>query len=377
MKSMKSGIVFLFSSFILVLAPPQALAAAPLASPEQDRHAKQAVPPSGKALIYVYRLNDARPQTSPGLWLNKRASGQLEPRTYGMWAAGAGRLEVRAGRADATPLTITCETGRVYFVQLTVNADDSMSLRQVPYGTGRTDMGQARLILDPAIAARTAAAPKPTTPVPPPPAPAPVKETPVAKAPPATRKIQTPKDEPAAEEPGEARSGVTLILKGGSFQLANDSQTIVLLNRTFSAASLAYGLEGEWRLENGFAFGMELFGHSQDYTTAGSTAPGDMTVTSVFFNAKKYFRPSAVVQPYIGVGFGSATTDLSGAITGSAAGYALQGMAGVAFRWRHVGIYTEFKYAHAETEGTNTDTGLPEIVDVSGTGLFVGMSVHF
>lgn len=374
MKSIKSGNAFLFGGFILVLALPQALAAVSLASPEQDRYAKQAVPPSGKALIYVYRLNDARPQTSPGLWLNKRASGQLEPRTYGMWAAGAGRLEVRAGRADATPLTITCETGRICFVQLTVNADESVSLRLVPYGTGRTEVGQARLVLDPATAARMAAAPKPTAPVTPP---APVKETPVAKAPPATRKVQAPKDEPAAEDTGEARSGVTLIIKGGSFQLANDSQTIVLVNRTFSAASLAYGLEGEWRLENGFAFGAELFGHSQDYTTAGSTAPGDMTVTNVFFNAKKYFRPDAVVQPYIGVGFGSATTDLSGAITGSAAGYALQGMAGVAFRWRHVGIYTEFKYAHAETEGTNASTGLPEIVDVSGTGLFAGMSVHF
>ncbi len=376
MKSMMSGIVFLlFGGFFLVLALPQALAAVSLASPEQDRHAKQAVPPSGKALIYVYRLNDARPQTSPGLWLNKRASGQLEPRTYGMWAAGAGRLEVRAGRADATPLTITCETGRIYFVRLTVNADDSVSLRQVPYGTGRTEVGQARLVLDPATAARMAAAPMPATPVPPPPAP--VKETPVATAAPATRKVQAPKDEPAAEDTGEARSGVTLILKGGSFQLANDSQIIALANRSFSAASLAYGLEGEWRLENGFAFGGELFGHSQDYTTTGSTAPGDMTVIAVFLNAKKYFRPGAVVQPYIGVGIGSATTDFSGAITGTAAGYALQGMTGVAFRWRHVGIYTELKYAHAETEGTNTSTGLPEIVDASGIGLFAGMSVHF
>jgi hypothetical protein len=139
---MKSWIAFLFCSSLLVLGASQAQAAVPLATPEQDRYAKQAVPPSGNALIYVYRLDDTRPQTSPGVWLNKRDSGRLEPRTYGMWAAGPGRLEIRAGRADATPFTITCEAGRIYFVQLAVNADGSIRLRQVPYGTGRTEMGQ-------------------------------------------------------------------------------------------------------------------------------------------------------------------------------------------------------------------------------------------
>ena len=157
---MKPWIAFLFGSSLLILGTTQAQAAVPLATPAQDRYAKQAVPPSGKALIYVYRLDDAKPQTSPGLWLNKRDSGHLEPRTYGMWAAGPGRLEVRAGRVDATPLTISCEAGRVYFVQLAVNADGSVSLRQVPYGTGRAEMRAARLVLDPAIVARAAGCPR-------------------------------------------------------------------------------------------------------------------------------------------------------------------------------------------------------------------------
>jgi hypothetical protein len=120
---MKSWIAFLFGSSLLIVGTTQAQAAVQLATPEQDRYAKQAVPPAGKALIYVYRLDDGNPKVTPGLWLNKRDSGHLEPRTYGMWAAGPGRLEVRAGRADAAPLTITCEAGRIYFVQLVVNAD--------------------------------------------------------------------------------------------------------------------------------------------------------------------------------------------------------------------------------------------------------------
>ena len=359
---MKSWIAFLLGSSLLIIGTTQAQAAVRLATPEQDRYAKQAVPPAGKALIYVYRLGDARPRTSPVLWLNKRNSGQLEPRTYGMWAAGPGRLEVRAGRVDATPLTITCVAGRIYFVQLAVNADGSVSLRQVPYGTGRTEMRAARLVLDPALAARAAAAPKPVAPVP---APAAAKAKPAKK--PSARATREAGEVAAAK----GTSGVTLIAKAGSFQLVSDTQPILGVSRNFSTANMAYGLEGEWRLENGFAFGLELFGHTQDYTTGG-VASGDMTVTNVFVNAKKYFRPGAIVQPYLGAGFGTASSSFSGAITGDAGGFALQGMTGVAFRWRHFGIYTELKYERAEVEDAAGET-----VDVSGTGLFAGMSVQF
>jgi hypothetical protein len=365
---MKSWIAFFFGSSLLIVGTTQAQAAVQLAAPEQDRYAKQAVPPAGKALIYVYRLGDARLQMSPVLWLNKRNSGQLEPRTYGMWAAGPGRLEVRAGRIDATPLTITCQAGRIYFVKLAVNADESVSLRQVPYGTGRTDMRAARLVLDPAIAARAAAAPKPVAPTS---APVPAKKPKAAKAPPA-RKPVAKETRAASDVPVEkGTSGVTLIAKTGSFQLASDSQIIVGASRNFSAASMAYGLEGEWRMESGFAFGIELFGHTQDYTTAGVPS-GDLAVTNVFFNAKKYFRPGAIVQPYLGAGIGAASSSFSGAVTGSAGGFALQGMTGIAFRWQHFGIHTEFKYERAEVEDAAGQT-----VDVSGTGLFAGASVQF
>ncbi len=357
---MKPWIVFLFGSSLLVLGTTQALAAVSLATPEQDRYAKQAVPPSGKALIYVYRLDDASPQTASGLWLNKRGSGQLEPRTYGMWAAGPGRLEIRAGQADATPLTFTCEAGRIYFVQLAVKSDGSTTLRQVSYGTGRTEMQQARLVLDPAVAARAATAPKPT-------APAPARAQP-AVAPPVAS--QAPEPQAAPEPKGD--SGLTMIIKMGSFQLASASQQILGQTFNFSSAGLAYGLEGEYRLENGFAFGMEVLGYSQDYTVTGFPLGGDMAVTNIFFNAKKYFRPGSIAQPYLGAGIGAATSSFGGALTGSAGGTAIQGMAGIAFRWQQFGIYTEFKYASAKVEDASG-----EQVDVSGTGLFAGLSVYF
>jgi hypothetical protein len=361
---MKPWIAFLFGSLLLIFNITQAQAAVQLATPEQDRYAKQAVPPAGKALIYVFRLDDAKPQVSTGLWLNKRDSGFLEPRTYGMWAAGPGRLEVRAGRIDAPPLTINCEAGRIYFMQLAVNADGSVNLRQVPYGTGRTEMRTARLVLDPAIAARAAAAPAVAA--------APATGSAPAKAAPAEQPPAKTTQEKSAAPDQKAASGVTLIAKAGSFQLANDAQTIIGLPRSFSAASVAYGIEGEWRMENGLAFGLEFFGHTQDYTTTASTESGDMVVTNVFLNMKKYFRPNDLVQPYIGVGIGAASSSFSGAITGSAGGFAMQGMTGIALRWQRFGIYTEFKYESAEVEDA-----AGTMVDASGTGLFAGLSVHF
>ena len=373
---MKPWIAFLFCSSLLVLGASQVQAAVPLATPEQDRYAKQAVPPSGKALIYVYRLDDTRPQTSPGVWLNKRDSGRLEPRTYGMWAAGPGRLEIRAGRADATPFTLTCEAGRIYFVQLAVNADGSIRLRQVPYGTGRTEMGQARLVLDPAIAARAAAAPKPATPVPTP-APVPAKAAPAAKTAPAAKKAKEPRDVAVEEDAGEGRSGVTLIFKGGSFSLGSDVQNIdaessgvlTTFQTTFGGSASAFGMEAEWRARNGWAFGGEVLVHSHEFTTV-PTVPlgqGDMQVVTVLANAKKYFRPEAIVQPYLGAGVGIAVASMSGQLEGTTTGYSIQAMGGVAFRWQHIGIYTEAKFQANKT---------PD-VDASGTGLFAGMSVHF
>jgi hypothetical protein len=362
---MKPWFTLLLGNVLLLLMLPQAMAAVPLATPEQDRYAKQAVPPAGKALIYVYRLEDASAQSAPGLWLNKRASGQLEPNTYGMWAAGPGRLEIRAGKIDAPPLAISCEAGRIYFIQMTVNADGSANLRQVSYGTGRSEMRQAQLVLDPAIAARAVAAPKPPAPAQPP-APAPAQET---AAPPAAE--PTSQEEPAVKE----SSGVTLILKVGSFQLANSAQTLDIIppaDLNFSSSGMAYGIEGEWRTATGFAFGLEVFGESEDYTVTGSPTGGKTSVTNVFFNAKKYFRQGSTIQPFIGAGLGAASTSFSGDISGSAGGPGVQVMGGIVFRWQKVGLYTEYKYVRAEVSDAASVK-----VDVSGSGLFAGLSVYF
>jgi hypothetical protein len=320
----------------LTLFMQQALAAVPLATVEADRRAKQAIPPAGKALVYVYRLDDRGPPLSPTILFNKRELTALGLRTFGYWAVNPGRVDLQAGTTGSR-VTLRCQAGRIYFVQMTVAANGSAGLRAVSYGVGRRDTYKARLI----------------------------------------REIRQAEPSAPARSRTEGQKGVTLILKAGSFMLARGSQNILGSPLDFSSTAAAWGLEGEWRIPSDFAFGLEVGGHSHSYTTIGPVPSGDMSVTSVFVNAKKYFRGDSIVQPYVGGGLGAVTTDFSGGISGKAEGFAVQFMTGAAFRWQHFGLYTELKYQGAKTHGTDAATGASVPVDASGLGLYAGLDVHF
>jgi opacity protein-like surface antigen len=328
----KQRILFL-GIVLLALVPQLAGAAVPLANSQEDRAAKQAIPPAGKALVYVYRQRDAGPAESPTIWLNRSALGRLAPLTYAMQAVNPGRVDVRAGGVGAKMLTLRCQEGRIYFVQLVVDRAGLAQLGQVSYGKGRQDMRTAHLIR--AGSGRDTA-------------------------------------ERRAPERAGGAGRFALILKAGGFQLSSDSQTILAAERNFTAAAATWGLEGEWRTADGLAFGGELFGHSHDYTTTGLAESGSVAITNIMLNAKKYFRAGSTAQPYVGMGLGAVTTSFSGALTGSASGFALQAMTGVDFRWQRAGLYTELKLQKAESKDTNGQK-----VDASGMGLFVGVSVPF
>ena len=317
---------------LLQLAP--AMAAVPYAGAEEDRRAKQAIPPSGKALVYVFRSNDSGARTSPVLLLNGQGVGRLEAQSYFMWTVEPGRVDLQLDDAARRKVSLRCQDGRIYFVQLIADRDGNGELQQVTYGKGRQAVHRSRL----------------------------ARET---------------GPETVASDSGTAgQSGFTLLVKGGSYQLGSGSQNILGATRVFTTGGTSIGAEGEWHFANGVAVGAEVFSHSHEYTTTGLPATGELSVLHVMVNIKKYFRPESVVQPYIGAGLGSVTASFSGSsagsITGSANGFGFQGMAGVAFRWRHVGLYTEIKAQSATIE----DSG-GQSVDTSGTGLFAGLSVQF
>lgn len=316
----------------LQLAP--VMAAVPYASADDDRRAKQAIPPSGKALVYVFRAADSGSRASPLLLLNGRGTGRLEAQGYFMWTVDPGRVDLQLDDAARRKLSLRCQDGRIYFVQLIADRDGNGELRQVSYGKGRQAVHRSRLVRE------------------------------------------TGPETADRETVPEGQSGFTLLFKGGSYQLGSGAQDILGATRTFTTGGASLGIEGEWRLANGVAFGAEVFSHSHEYTTIASTATGELSLVHVMVNIKKYFRPGRLVQPYLGAGVGAVNASFSGnsigSITGSATGYGVQAMGGVAFRWPHVGLYTELK-AHSAT----VEDASGQSVDSSGTGLFAGLSVHF
>jgi opacity protein-like surface antigen len=352
---MKRRIIGLAALALLVLSVQQAAAAVPLASADADRRAKQAIPPTGKALVYVYRLDDHGPAQSSTIWFNGYEFAGLAPRTFIYWAVAPGRVNLRSGSSGST-VTLRCEQGRIYFVKMTVAASGRADLRTMSYSAGRRDTNQAHLVRDVQAIKRPAPSAKPSKPA---------KQPKQAKQP----------SKPA--EPSSKQLGVTLILKVGSFQLGDKSQTILGAPLDFSSTATSWGLEGEWRIPSDYAFGLELGSRSHSYSSVVPGASGHMEVTSVFINAKKYFRATPIVQPYVGAGLGSVSTKFSGGVSGSASDIAEQIMGGVAFRWQRFGVYTELKYQNAKTSGKDALTGASVPVDASGIGLFAGVDVHF
>jgi opacity protein-like surface antigen len=342
--------LFLLALLLLPLAAPAAMADVNFAPAAEDRRAKQALPPPGKALIFVFRENGAAQRTDVPLFLDGEQIGMTVPRSYYLWAVDPGKHTIAAKPDRRVALQVTVQAGRNYFIEHQLAADsDRVSLRQVTYAQGRVAVNRCRLIEDGSRAAAIALgkpAPKPAA------------------------KPRAPAAAPAQ------RAGLAFMLKTGFLSLSKTSQTIQTTDGlTFATefddrTSTPLALEGEWRTTDGFAFGGEFIRYSNKLTA--NNVGGEMDVTTVLFNAKKYFTASNIIYPYLGVGIGLASTDFSGAFSGSTGGVAYQAMGGVEFRWQQFGVYTELKFLGARTED---DAG--NEVDAGSRGVLVGVSARF
>ena len=173
-----------------------------------------------------------------------------------------------------------------------------------------------------------------------------------------------------------AAADSTIIVKAGSHQLTDSTQYI----SGFPSATLyfddrstsALGIEYEWRFPKNFTVGGEISGFRQEWRSNYGTV-GDLTTLNFLVNGKKYFVVTDWFNPYVGIGLGIATADFEGpGGSASLAGFAGQAMAGIEFRFKHIGIYTEVKQFIAQPED---DAG--ETIDISGTGIYGGLSIHF
>jgi len=335
--------------FLLVQALPT-MAAAPLASRDADRQAKSAAPPKDQAFIYAYRRED-RTNVSLTVSLNGRDTAQLDSRTFVMWRVKPGRVEVGA-RGTTSAITLNVQGGRVYYVEVKRLPNGIPNLRQVSFPIGRTEVYRSRLVQQGRGVARPAA---PSVPAP---------AEPAAKTP------------PPSAPPRRGPDRFALMIKPGSFKINTESQMITLSSpfalQFDSSSSSVFGLEGEWFVRPDISVGGEIVKYSNAYTDSTTPGVGSTDTTAFLVNAKRYFLPGSSWQPYVGAGLGSAVVDFSGTITGNTSGIALQATGGVQWRRDQFALRGEFKYLKADTE---TDAGVK--VDMSGTGIFLGIGIYF
>lgn len=315
---------------------PAVSAAAALATPEEDRRAKQALPPEGKAFIFVYR-DQATPDRAIAVWREGRIVGRTAARTFLLLTVPPGRHRLASGDPPDDRLVVHAEAGRNYFVRQEVQPDGRSRLRAVAYAAGRRGVMACRLVR---------AEPEP----------------PPRRAPP--REPVPPSAEPER---------FALIAAGGALRLRKTSQSILGADIAFKESSSGVvAVELEYRPIRDLAVGLEVLRYSNDLRDVGTSLIGDVEVTGGLVNVKKYFRPLPSVRPYVGAGLGAASADFSGVLTGRSGGAALQVVGGLEFRWPRIGLYTQVKWLTAKTEDS-----AGQRIDLSARGVFAGLSVHF
>ena len=334
---------------------------APPAHAQGDAHL--ATPPPGRALVFVFRSEREPVAAQVPVSVNAEAVGQLANGTFLVATVTPGRTFVRTGDRVLSAVALQAEPNRSYFVS--VEAVSGVrpvrtETRLAGEAEGRLSVAQSRFV---GAAPAIIGAPR-SMPSAPKPAPAPQ----IAKpAPPRAVK-------PASPPPAVARApawDIALIAKTGNFKMAEGNQVIDGFAHTYDTTSKpAFGMELEWRNKAGFALGGEIFYYKNDLIRDGTTQSAQQKAFATTVNGKYYFRAANWFYPFVGAGIGFAIADYGGVLTGKPSGLAYQGLAGVEFRFKDVGLYAQYKYL-VSTIGTG------EKVKVGGSGVLAGVSIIF
>jgi len=340
----------------------------------------RATPPPGRALVFVFR-NDRVPLTAQvPVVVNTELVGELANGTFVTATVSPGNTYLRIGDRLLSTLYFVAAANQSYFVR--VDATYGLSLvrtdvQLVGETEGRRSLEQSRYVgRAPSAVAAAPRPPQPSvTPAPPPPPPsvAPVPPPPPPIVAPTPAAAQ-PAPEPAVSTPTEPgrESEFALIVSAGTFKLANGNQTVAGLPSTYDTTSKSvFGIEAEWRSGAGFSVGGEVFSYKNDLVSTAANPNAQQEVLAFMVNGKYYFRAASWFYPFVGAGIGVAKATYSGGFTGDATGLAYQGLAGMEFRFKPIGVYVQYKNLSAKTGDSGNE------VKVGGSGFLAGISISF
>jgi opacity protein-like surface antigen len=338
---------------------------------------RRAIPPPGKALVFVFRVDREPLAAQVPVIVNKELIGELANGTFVAATVSPGPTQLRIGQRLVSALSFVATADQSYFVR--VEAIDVRTLvrtvaHPVSEPEGRRSLAQSRFVgVAPAVVIPPVVIPPVVAP-PPVAAPPDVTPTVVAPAPPAEPPATQPT--PAREVSAPAEPGrdwdFALIASAGTFKLADGNQVIAGLARTYDTTSKSvFGVEAEWRHKAGFALGAEVFSYKNDLVTTGALPGAQQKVLAIMVNGKYYFRAASWFYPFVGAGIGQANASYSGGLTGDASGLAYQGMAGMEFRFKPVGLHVQYKSLASKTGSSGRE------VKVDGSGIVAGVSITF
>jgi len=126
-----------------------ACASVPMATDSEDTAAKQATPPAGKALVYVYRNETLGAAIKMPVTLDGRLAGETASKTYFMFTVDSGTHEIGSIGETNQKLNLKCEAGKTYYVwqemKMGMWAPNSL-LNLVDAATGREALKECKLI---------------------------------------------------------------------------------------------------------------------------------------------------------------------------------------------------------------------------------------
>ena len=146
--------------------------------------------------------------------------------------------------------------------------------------------------------------------------------------------------------------------------------------------AFSLGFSYLYKLDNGFAFGADIFGYERDIVRTANNR-GDANIGHIYGVAEKFFNNDGPIKPYIGIGLGYVGIGFDARINGSIAsdnsdrafGFSYEVLVGVEVDiTESVGMMFEYKYFDIDI---NDDIGLRDIdFESDGSALFVGVSIH-
>ena len=146
--------------------------------------------------------------------------------------------------------------------------------------------------------------------------------------------------------------------------------------------AFSVGFSYLYKLDNGFAFGADIFGYSKDIVRTTNNR-GDASVAHIYAVAQKFFNNAGTVKPYIGLGLGSTVISFDANVNGaiedgfgdSADGFSYEFFVGMEVEISEkVGMVFEYKHFDIDI---NDDIGLRDIdFESDGNAIFIGVSIH-